>query len=274
MKLKANCKINLNLHILHQREDGYHNLDSVFYPVYGLYDELEVCPIAHAAPHIVFHQKGIIADCDTEKNLVVRCYHRMQTQFPQIGAVEVTLTKHVPFGAGLGGGSSDAAHMAIALNDLFQLGLSQEQLAHQVSVLGADCPFFIYNKACHAQGIGDILSPIDLSLSGQRLILIKPDVAVSTKEAYEGCHPTAPSDVPFALFSGNDFETTVFAKHPLLEEIKKRLLDAGAYYAAMSGSGSTIFGLFQHDAECGANAQLRRLEQEMSSMIVFNDTLA
>ena len=211
----------------------------------------------------------------------------MQAHFPQIGNVKITFKKNIPFGAGLGGGSSDAAHMAIALNEIFQLGLTKEQLAEEVRPLGADCPFFIYNTPCYAEGIGDELTPISLDLSGLRLVMIKPHCGVSTREAYSGIirHPEVEGQIKQALqdrqsFADmrpllvNDFEQTVFPLHHEIAEIKKRLQEAGAVYVAMSGSGSTVFGLFQHDPESSTNAQLRLLHEEFASMVIFDDTLA
>ena len=277
MKLFPNCKINIGLRVVRKREDGYHDLETIFYPVYGLHDELEVVP----SEEFAFVQDGLTVDCSPTDNLIHKTYVRMRERYPQIGNVTIKFKKNIPFGAGLGGGSSDAAHMAIALNDIFELGLTPQQLAQEVRPLGADCPFFIYNTPCYAEGIGDELSPIDLDLSGLRLIMIKPACGVSTKEAYSGIKPKGCSDLfqvtqdRLKLFAvaENDFEETVFAVHPELAAIKKRLLDAGALYAAMSGSGSTIFGLFECDAEGATHADLRLLNEEFASMIIFNDTL-
>ena len=278
MKLYPNCKINIGLRVVRKREDGYHDLETIFYPVYGLYDELEVVP----SEDFAFVQDGLTVDCSPTDNLIYKTYVRMRERYPQIGNVTIKFKKNIPFGAGLGGGSSDAAHMAIALNEIFALGLTPQQLAQEVRPLGADCPFFVYNSPCYAEGIGDELSPIDLDLSGLRLIMIKPACGVSTREAYSGIKPKGCSDLcqvtqdRLKLFSvaENDFEETVFAIHPELEAIKKRLQDAGALYAAMSGSGSTIFGLFECDAEGTTHANLRLLNEEFASMIIFNDTLS
>ena len=284
MKLYPNCKINIGLRVVRKREDGYHDLETIFYPVYGLHDELEVVPLNNSELRILnyeFIQEGLAVDCRAEDNLIIKCYARMREHYPQIGDVRIRFKKNIPFGAGLGGGSSDAAHMAIALNEIFALGLTTQQLAQEVRPLGADCPFFIYNTPCYAEGIGDELSPIDLDLSGLRLIMIKPACGVSTKEAYGGIVPKGSGVQEFRsigvqeLFSvaENDFEETVFKIHPELASIKKRLQDAGAVYAAMSGSGSTIFGLFECDAEGATHADLRLLDEEFASMIIFNDTL-
>ncbi|MBR6117920.1 MAG: 4-(cytidine 5'-diphospho)-2-C-methyl-D-erythritol kinase [Paludibacteraceae bacterium] len=275
MLLYPNCKINLGLRVVRKREDGYHDLETIFVPIYGLYDELEV----ERAQSIDFRQEGIAVDCDPEENLIIKCYRQMAAKYPQIGPVSIRFKKNIPFGAGLGGGSSDAAHMAIALNELFGLGLTKAQLAQEVASLGADCPFFIYNTPCFAEGIGDILTPIDLDLKGTRIVLIKPEEGVSTREAYNGIKLSGEGIGRLDKLDQldrlvNDFEATVFPKHPIIADIKKRLLDAGAYYASMSGSGSTVFGLFKHDAEGSTDTKLRMLKQEFASMILLDDTFS
>ena len=292
MLLFPNCKINIGLRVVRKREDGYHDLETIFYPVYGLHDELEVNRVSgignrESGVGFSFIQEGLAVDCPAEDNLIIKCYQRMRAKYPQIGDVRIRFKKNIPFGAGLGGGSSDAAHMAIALNEIFALGLTKEQLAEEVRSLGADCPFFIYNTPCYAEGIGDQLTPISLDLTDLRLVMIKPNCGVSTKEAYAGIvrHPEVEGQIKQALqdrqsFADmrpllvNDFEQTVFPLHPEIAEIKQRLLDAGAVYAAMSGSGSTVFGLFQHDSEGSTDTQLRLLHEEFASMVIFDDTLA
>ena len=306
MVFYPNCKINIGLRVVRKREDGYHDLETIFYPVLGLYDELEVEAIKNTTQHytalhdsIQFLQEGLAVDCPAEDNLIIKCYNRMRSRYPQIGDVRIRFKKNIPFGAGLGGGSSDAAHMAIALNEIFSLGLSKEQLAEEVRPLGADCPFFIYNTPCYAEGIGDKLTPISLDLSGLRLVMIKPNCGVSTKEAYAGIirHPEVEGQIKTALTEGasfdvmrplliNDFEQTVFPLHSEIAAIKQRLLDAGAIYAAMSGSGSTVFGLFatessttlnhatQHNSESSTDTQLRLLHKEFAAMVILDDTLA
>ena len=283
MKLFPNCKINIGLRVVRKREDGYHDLETIFYPVMGLHDELEVVP----SSKFEFIQEGLAVDCKPEDNLIVKCFLNMKAKYPQVGDVRIRFKKNIPFGAGLGGGSSDAAHMAIALNEIFALGLTREQLADEVRPLGADCPFFVYNTPCYAEGIGDKLSPISLDLSGLRLVMIKPNCGVSTREAYGGIirYPEAEGKIKQALAEGkslvdmrsllvNDFEQTVFPLHSEIAEIKQRLLDAGAVYAAMSGSGSTVFGLFENDAEGRTDAQLRLLHEEFASMVILDDTLS
>lgn len=270
MKLTPNCKINIGLSVVRRREDGYHDIETIFYPVYGLHDELEV----EKADTFSFIEEGLIVDCPPEKNLIIRCYRLMANMYPQIGPVAILFKKNIPFGAGLGGGSSDAAHTAIALNEIFDLKLSKEELAKIVSQLGADCAFFIYNTPCFATGIGNQLTPIDFTLKGKRLVMLKPSVSVSTKEAYAGIVTReAKGDKSGNKEYKNDFEDTVFKVHPELGKIKQHLLDCGAVYAAMSGSGSTIFGLFDRNAESGSDSNLGILDKEFASMVIFDDTL-
>ena len=290
MILYPNCKINLGLRVIRKRPDGYHDLETVFVPIYGLHDELEVESVQHSAisNQISFVQEGIAVDCPAEDNLIVKCYRQMRAKYPQIGDVDVRFKKNIPFGAGLGGGSSDAAHMAVALNELFQLRLTKEQLAAEVKPLGADCPFFVYNTPCYAEGIGEQLTPVELDLEGIRIVMIKPEEGVSTKEAYSGItrHPEVAGQIKSVLCQAkpvctllgeadpfvNDFEATVFPLHPQIAAIKKRLLDAGAFYASMSGSGSTVFGLFKNDPEGRSNARLAALKEEFASMVLLDDT--
>ena len=289
MILYPNCKINLGLRVIRKRPDGYHDLETVFVPIYGLHDELEVTSVLHSAisNQISFVQEGIAVDCPAEDNLIVKCYRQMRAKYPQIGDVAVRFKKNIPFGAGLGGGSSDAAHMAVALNELFSLRLTKEQLAAEVKPLGADCPFFVYNTPCYAEGIGDLLTPVELDLEGIRIVMIKPEEGVSTKEAYSGItrHPEVAGEIQKAVammrqkcteiddtIFVNDFEATVFPLHPQIAAIKKRLLDAGAFYASMSGSGSTVFGLFKNDSEGRSDARLAALKEEFASMVLLDDT--
>ena len=286
MLLKANCKINIGLHVVRRRFDGYHDLQTLFYPVYGLYDEVEVLPDA-TRNDITLLTDGIEVDCEPEKNLVVRCYRRLKERYGQIGGVRVRLTKRIPFGAGLGGGSSDATAMAMALNTLFALHLSKEQIAEEVCPLGADCSFFAYNTPCYATGIGNILTPCEMNLQGMRLVMVKPDAGVSTKDAYAGVQTDGQeTDLPpiadwHTLTKNdwhsyrNDFETSVFALHPEWATIKQRLQDAGALYAAMSGSGSTIYGLFDGSSSESdtLNADIQSVVHNVAATIIYNDKL-
>ena len=256
-----NAKINLGLNIVERRPDGYHNIETVFYPI-SLTDVLEIVPAVDGA-QTTLNCYGNPVDCPPEKNLVMKACRLMQERY-NLPAVSMHLYKHIPDGAGLGGGSSDAAHALIMLNKLFHLGLTDDELAAMAVKLGADCAFFIYNRPMLATGIGDVLSPIDVTLKGKIILLVKPPVGVDTRTAYSRVTPQAPTipltDIisrPLPSWDGllvNDFEPSVFAALPQLWLIKARLLDAGAQYAAMSGSGSTIFGIFDSDKLADAAA--------------------
>ena len=247
-----NCKINLGLHVTSRRADGYHELETIFLPI-DFSDSLT----AEAANRFVFSQSGITVDCPPDDNICVKAYKTMKEHYPQIGDIHLHLEKRIPFGAGLGGGSSDAASTIILLNKLFGLNLNQADMCAIAKKLGADCPFFIYNQPCYATGIGDRLEPIDFQLStfNFQLILLKPPVSVSTADAYRGIAPqpshidlreavNKPVDTWHTLIV-NDFEATVFKKYPIISQLKQRLYDSGALYASMSGSGSALFGLFE-----------------------------
>ncbi len=251
-----NIKINLGLSITEKRPDGYHNLETVFYPV-ALEDALEIRALPEADKKITLHQYGMEIAGNPEDNLVAKAYSLLDKEF-HLPPVEIHLYKHIPSGAGLGGGSSDAAFMLKLLNGHFHLNLSEEQLEIYAATLGADCAFFIKNKPVYAEGIGNIFSPIELSLKGYQIMIVKPDVFVSTREAFANIHPHHPEypvkEVirrPVAEWKDiliNDFEASVFPQHPVIGEIKKELYNQGALYASMSGSGSSVFGLFAPDA--------------------------
>ena len=246
-----NAKINLGLNIVERRPDGYHNIETEFYPI-PLTDVLEIVP----ADTLSLTCYGNKVDCPPEKNLVMKAYHLLQ-QRCDLPPVAIHLYKHIPDGAGLGGGSSDAAHTLKMLNEMFDIGISDADLASMAATLGADCAFFIYNRPMLATGIGDVLSPVDLSLQGKTLLLVKPPMGVDTRTAYSRVTPQQPTmllaDIiksPIGSWDGllvNDFEPSVFSSIPQLWLIKAQLLDAGAQYAAMSGSGSTMFGIFDND---------------------------
>ncbi len=250
MTLYPNAKINLGLNIVERRSDGYHNLETVFYPLRGLHDRLDVKASETAGVH--FQSGGLVLDCAVEDNLIVRAA-RMLLDGSEEG-VDIGFEKQIPFGAGLGGGSSDAAHTVLALNELFSLGLTSQEMREKVSRLGADCAFFIENTPCLASGIGDVLRPISLSLAGYGLVLVKPDAFVSTKAAYAGVRPRVPErplaeliKLPVSEWKGlinNDFEESVFPAFPAIARVKEELYGLGATYAAMSGSGASVFGLF------------------------------
>lgn len=255
MKLFPCAKINLGLNVVNKRPDGYHDLETVFYPV-DIHDELDVT--LSDAPGCQLQVVGCDELCAPEKNLVVKAYNLVAEHYSLPG-MKVVLTKNIPSQAGMGGGSSDGAYMIRAINELCSLNMSTQEMQDYAAQLGADCPFFITSQPSYAEGKGEVLSPFasDVSvLKGEYfLVLIKPDVAVSTKEAYAGIRPHAPKlncrdiilNSPISAWRDtlhNDFEDSIFLSLPILGEVKEALYDSGAIYAAMSGSGSTVFGIF------------------------------
>lgn len=251
------CKINLGLHVTERRPDGYHNLETLFYPI-PLEDVLEVVPLSGAKKQswkLTLYGNSVAGNA--EQNLVVKAYRLLAYRY-DLPAVDIHLYKHIPSGAGLGGGSSDAAYMLLLLNDLFQLHLSVSQLEVFATDLGADCAFFIRHQPVFAEGIGNLFTPVSLSLHGYRIVIVKPDIFVSTPEAFRGLTPQKPTlslkEVAcqpvntWRTCMTNDFEKTIFPIHPKIESLKKQLYEAGAIYASMSGSGSAVFGLFEANA--------------------------
>lgn len=244
-----NAKINLGLNIVARREDGYHNIETIFYPI-PLQDALEV----HSSHQPSFRIAGTPIDCTAGDNLIIRALRLVEARHP-LPSLDIYLYKHIPSGAGLGGGSSDAAFMVKLLNEKYELGMSTAKMQEILAGLGADCPFFVENKPVFATGIGNIFTPIELTLKGWTLVLVKPDTHVSTRDAYAAVQPAAPKiplteivRKPVEEWQGlmvNDFETSVFPRHPEIAAIKDKLIDLGAVYASMSGSGSAVFGLFR-----------------------------
>jgi 4-diphosphocytidyl-2-C-methyl-D-erythritol kinase len=246
-----NCKINLGLHILGKREDGFHNLETVFYPV-PFKDALELIPSTNT--EIEFTATGLAVDGNSADNLCVKAYHLLKKDFTEMPAVKIHLHKAIPLGAGLGGGSADAAFILKLLNEKFQLNLSTDQLINYALRLGSDCPFFIINKPCFATGRGEVLEEITVDLSAYKIVLINPGIHINTGWAFSNITPALPVksikeiiQQPINTWKeelNNDFETAVFNAHPAIKEIKETLYAQGAIYAAMSGSGSTVFGIF------------------------------
>ena len=253
------AKINLGLNIVGKREDGYHNLETVFYPI-PLCDALEIKYMDEKFPSDVacdLKVTGNAVDCDEQKNLVVKAYELLSADY-KLPRIHAHLYKHIPSQAGLGGGSADAAFMIRLLDERFRLNIGNPEMERYAAKLGADCAFFIEAEPAYAEGIGDELMPADGphgNLNGYYIAIVKPNVAVSTKEAYSAITPKKPAkccrDIvrqPIETWKDelvNDFEAPIFAMHPELGDIKQKLYEQGAVYAAMSGSGSALFGIFK-----------------------------
>lgn len=257
MVIFPNAKINLGLNIIEKRPDGYHNLETIFYPI-ALEDALEVNIRQDLTGRYELCQNGWKVTEDAEKNLVVKAFKLLDAEF-NLPPTSIVLHKRIPAGAGLGGGSADAACMLKLLNSKYDLGLTDDILEKYAARLGADCAFFIKNKPAFAEGIGDILSPVPLSLQGYKLLLVKPDIFVSTQDAFSKIKPHRPEkslkeiiQLPVELWKDtmvNDFEESVFSQFPAIGEIKQRMYSSGAVYASMSGSGSSVYGLFKAETE-------------------------
>lgn len=268
----VNAKINLGLNIVRKREDGYHDLETVFFPVgiesgmpqqpEAFDDILEVTTDRKQMSGCRFQIMGRRLDCAPEKNLVVKATTLfIKSYVDRFGGIEdygmfnIILDKHLPDGAGLGGGSADASFALVTLNELTGELFGRNELCEMALKLGADCPFFIYNTPCFAEGVGEILSPMDVNLQGKWLLIVKPDVSVSTKEAFSGIVPKTPKfdlrflpDLPLERWREmvvNDFEGSIFPLYPELAVLKRRLYDGRAVYASMSGSGSSIYGIYE-----------------------------
>ena len=259
MIVYPNAKINIGLNVVEKRPDGYHNLETVFYPI-NLQDILEIQEIETDAPASGYRLKvtGTVLDGSPEDNLVVRALKLLKKDF-DLPPVSIGLYKHIPTGAGLGGGSADAAFTVKTLNERFKLGLTIQQMEDYCSQLGADCSFFIQNKPVFATGIGNVFHPLEMNLKYKQLVLVKPDIFVSTKDAYAKVKVQHPKKQLPELLSQpiekwkdtvvNDFEASVFSKYPEIAAIKDKLYDLGAVYASMSGSGSSVFGIFEDPVE-------------------------
>jgi len=256
-----NAKINLGLNVVSKRPDGYHNIETVFYPI-SIKDALEVVPATGKKG--IFRQSGILLDGNPEQNLVLKAYSILKKEYA-LPEIDIYLRKNIPFGAGLGGGSSDAAFMLKLLNNIYELHIPEIKLEEFASQLGADCPFFIRNKPVFATGTGNVFTPVDLSLKGYFTVLVKPDIHVSTKEAYEFIKPNLPAVSLKEIIKNppetwkdavvNDFESSVFVKYPAISDIKEKLYGFGAVYASMSGSGSSVFGIFKEEKDLSKEFQ-------------------
>ncbi|MEB2776741.1 4-(cytidine 5'-diphospho)-2-C-methyl-D-erythritol kinase [Algoriphagus sp. D3-2-R+10] len=245
-----NAKVNLGLHITAKRKDGYHDIESCMIPI----------PLTDALEIIIDHKKtnftitGVQIPGDSKDNLILKAYQLLKKDFPNLPHVSIHLHKNIPIGAGLGGGSADAAFALKLMNNLFDLILDDFFLEEYAAQLGSDCAFFIDNTPKIAKGRGELLEPVDLDLKGTHLVLINPGIHIGTKEAYTGVTPIAPKVKLEEVLKNksrwkdelvNDFEASIFPNHPEIAAIKEKLYENGAYYAAMSGSGSSVFGLFE-----------------------------
>lgn len=249
MLVFPNVKINLGLNIIRKREDGYHDLETVFYPL-GLADILE---FTINKSKTEFAQTGLILDTGTANNLVVKAYDLLKEKY-NLPELNIHLHKNIPSGAGLGGGSSDAAFMLKTLNEYFKLGIKNKKIFAYADELGSDCPFFLRNEPVFAEGTGNIFSKVNIDLNKFYIFLIKPNIHISTKEAFSGILPKTPKkclkdiiNLPIDQWKKcmiNDFEKNIFIRYPEIKQIKDKLYDLGAIYAQMSGSGASVFGFF------------------------------
>ncbi len=252
-----NCKINLGLNIIRKRADGFHDIETVFYPINKLHDAIEILPSNATISPVDFNMTGLEVDGDSANNLCVKAYRLLQNDYPEMPAIQMHLHKAIPMGAGLGGGSADGAFALKLLNDVFRLKLSNEQLINYTLQLGSDCPFFILNKPCFASGRGEIMTELPINLSGYSIVLINPGIHINTGWAFGQITPQQPlTDLQKLILEPietwkdlvkNDFEPAVISSHPIIGTLKETLYQSGAIYASMSGSGSTVFGIFSAD---------------------------
>ncbi len=259
MVVFPNCKINLGLNIIRKRSDGFHDLETVFFPI-PIYDVLEIIPADHSKAEtndLSFTSSGLSIDDDNENNLCIRAYQLLKKDFPQVSEIQMHLHKIIPAGAGLGGGSADASFTLNLLNKIFDLRLDAAQLMMYAENLGSDCPFFIINKPSYATGKGETLEPIEIELSRYKFILVNPGIIIHTANAFSRITPSVPEqsvkDImqqPVTTWKENlknDFEYPVFIQYPEISKIKDDFYNEGAVYASMSGSGSTVYGIFEKE---------------------------
>jgi 4-diphosphocytidyl-2-C-methyl-D-erythritol kinase len=248
-----NCKINLGLNITAKREDGYHEIETVFYPV-ALKDALEAMRVTNNKEPVLFTSSGLPISGDPADNLCAKAYGLLKKDFPSLPALHIHLHKEIPMGAGLGGGSADGAFALLLIDKLCGLDLSKQQLLDYALQLGSDCPFFIFNQPCFATGRGEQLTPVELDLSQYQFVLVNPNIHISTAFAFSQIQPMKPQRSVIDLIKlpvtewkellVNDFEKNIAAAHPEIASVKKEMYENGAVYASMTGSGSTVYGLF------------------------------
>ena len=261
MVIFTNAKINIGLNIIEKRNDGFHNIQSIFYPV-KINDILEIIKFENEnkqkSNNYVYNNTGIIIESPEHENLIIKAYKLLSKNY-EIPSIKIHLHKIIPIGAGLGGGSSNAAFMLRLLNSYFDLQITNIQLIEYARKLGSDCAFFIENKPIYATQKGDVFSNINLNLDNYKIIVLKPEVNISTKKAYSGIIPKKPENnlnelikLPineWKTYIKNDFEITIFRKYPEIEKLKNDLYKSGAIYASMTGSGSAVYGIFEKDFE-------------------------
>lgn len=265
-----NCKINLGLYITNKRADGYHDLQTIFYPL-PFYDVLEIIqedvqssrnqealqPGIYQTEGLTFFSGGLTLPGNPHENICIKAWQLVKKDFPELPPISMYLYKNIPAGAGLGGGSADGTYCLMLLNEKFQLGITNEKLAEYAMQLGSDCPFFIYNQPAIAGGRGEILEPVMLNLSEYKFVLVNPGVHINTTEAFSGVVPKKPvTDLKtittlqppeWKQLLYNQFEETIFQKYPQLAGIKETLYEYGATYASMTGTGATIFGIYHKE---------------------------
>ncbi len=251
-----NCKLNLGLNVVRKRTDGFHDLETAFYPL-PVYDVLEIVPATSGGNDITFTATGIPIDASDETNLCIKAYHLLKKDFPQLSPVQMHLHKTIPVGAGLGGGSADGSFTLKLLTKLFDLKPGDRRLMELSLSLGSDCPFFMINKPCFATNRGEILNLLKLDLGQYKLLLVNPGIHIRTANAFSQITPEVPDEsikdilqLPVSAWKGrlkNDFEKPLFKQFPEIGKIKDELYDAGALYASMSGSGSSVYGIFEKE---------------------------
>ena len=270
-----NCKINLGLRILRKRTDGYHDLETVFYPL-PFCDILEIQESNGHSSGLSFSTSGLPVESNLS-NLCAKAYELLKKDFPQLPSVTMHLHKAIPIGGGLGGGSADAAFALKLLNEKFSLGLRTQQLVRYAFQLGSDCPFFVRNQPAFATGRGELLEELRLDLSGYKIIVVNPGIPVRTSEAFDGIQPSTPKkslkeiiNQPIATWKlelVNDFETTIFVQYPETETIKNALYDNGALYASMSGSGSTVYGIFEKETKTNVDFPSHYMVKDLTGQL-------
>lgn len=268
-----NCKINLGLDVTGKRPDGFHNLETIFYPL-PVYDVLEIITASDNNNEVSFTASGMHIDGDWENNLCVKAYRLLKKDFSDLAPIQMHLHKIIPIGAGLGGGSADGAFALKMLNQIFNLQLTGGQLVHYAATLGSDCPFFTSNNPCFATGRGEIMEPVQPVLAGYQLILINPGIHINTAHAFSRITPMQPShsvkeiiQLPVIEWKGklkNDFEMPVFNQYPEIASLRDQLYNTGALYASMSGSGSSVYGIFEKGKKIAHSFPERYFSKEIS----------